>query len=519
MALQDVISLIQRITCDYARVSEDDGGAAQGVDSQRGENRDFGEEIGRPISESYIDNSISAFSGRERPEYQRLRRDIARGKIEAVIVWHADRLTRDVREALDLIDLCLKHDVRLFSVQKGGEYLLKRAIGRAEFIADINSAQKESGHKGERIALARKRQARTGTFGGGIRPYGWGAPTGRVRSKCINPKAPLAEREYRDVPVLDVSKHRPEEAAEIRRWATELLATKGRVNQIIKDLNQRGVPTVSQTDGRQLRYRGKAVQHHGWEGATVVNIVTGPRVSGHQTYRGEIMTWGAYEPIIPEETRQALITLLLDPARTTTPGPAPKWLVSMTARCGYCETGKARVNYRAKGPVYRCTVCQKGNQIAPLVDEHIADVAIERLSRADLVDLITPGRPDIDLTALRAEMATLEKRKIEAAKSFATGKIDMAMLETAKATVDQRIDEIRGEMRAGAAVSPLADFLEADTPGAARKVWNALTIGRRREIVRLLMDITLMKGPTYELDPATVLITPKGRPAPAVGEG
>jgi site-specific DNA recombinase len=512
MASPTHIAPAERINVDYNRVSDDDRGAAEGVESQHDECEEFGEEIGRPLGAMYQDNSISAFTGRERPEFQRLLTDVARGLIAAVIIWHADRLTRDVQEALNIIKLFREYGVRLYSVQKGGEYNLNRASGRADFIDDINAAQKESGHKGERIALARKRQARTGLHGGGIRRFGWGVPTGRVRSKCINPKAPLDERVYVDVPVLDMTKHRPDEAEEIRRWAEELLATKGNMAQLLAGIRQRGVKTVSEADARVLKRGGKQVDHGGWDSKTIRRILTSPRVSGHLVYRGEIVKWNAYDPILEEETRQALITLLEDPARVTTPGNTPKWLISKSpvALCGLCDAGgMVTVRYNSKGPVYRCNECHRGNQLATLVDEYVARVAVQRLSRDDLADLIKPPRPEVDLAALRAEITELQRKKTEAALSYNRGGIDLQMLETIRADNDQQISERRSKIAEATAASPLAEFLETDTVAAAAALWETKSIGRRREIVRLLMDVTLLKGDPYRLDPDTVLIRPR----------
>ncbi|MEV6122958.1 recombinase family protein [Streptomyces sp. NPDC052077] len=509
--LTTAVAELDRLNVDYARVSDDDRGAAEGVESQHEDNCDFGEEIGRPLGGTYQDNSLSAFTGRARPEYQRLMADVARSLIGAVIVWHADRLTRDVGEALEIIALFREHKVRLFSVQKGGEYRLDRASGRAEFIADINSAMKESGHKGERVSLARKRQARTGAYGGGIRRFGWGVPTGRVRSKCVNPKAPLDQREYVDVPVLDMGKHRPDEAAEIRRWAAELLATNGNMAQLKRGIRERGVKTVSEADGRTLKRGGRVVQHGGWDTKTILRILLSPRVSGHAVHQGQIVKWDAYPAILPEETRQALTALLTDPARVTTPGNVPRWLVSKIATCGFCTVGvvTARGGSRSKGITYRCNSCHKGNQLAPLVDEYIAAVACERLSRPDLVDLIRPPRPDIDVGALRDQVAQLQRKKTEASLSYSRGGIDLDMLETIKADAEQQIAKARGLLAEASANSPLAEFIETRTAAEAAAVWGSLSIGRRREIVRLLMDVTLLKGADYHLDPATVVVTPK----------
>lgn len=517
------IAQAERLNVDYNRVSEDDAGAAEGVDSQHCECTVFAEEIGRPLHATYQDNDISAFTGKERPEFLRLLADVARDRIAAVIVWHADRLTRDVQQALDVIKLFRAHSVRLYSEQKGGEYLLNRASGRAEFIADINAAQRESGHKGERVSLARKRQARNGQWGGGIRAFGWGVPTGRVRSKCVNPKAPLDEREYVDVPVLDMTKHNPAEAAEIRRWADELLATKGNLTQLLVDIRRRGVPTVSETDGRTVKYRGREAEHRGWTRASVAKILKSPRSSGHQVYKGEIIRRNAYDEIIPEEQRQALITLLSDPARSTSPGCAPRWLVTLIAGCGLCGaeesiTRRGSRKGRTQGPTYRCKECGRGNQPAELVDEYVMSVALERLSREDLADLIRPPRPDIDIAALRVQIVELQQRKREAGLSYARGRIDLETLETVKAATDEQISVLRADLAEGTASSPLADFLEADTVAAAFEMWQSKSIGRRREIVRALMTVTLLKGTSHDLDPATVRITPKGRQGPrAVG--
>lgn len=185
---------------DYCRISLDKFGAAEGVDSQHEENTDFSAEMGRPLTGHYEDNDISAFTGVQRPDYLRLCADIAADRIGSVTFWHANRLHREIEEAIAFMKLAIKHRVRLFSFSKGGEYNLHRAAGREEFLADTLKGQRESEERGDRVALARKRQARTGAFGGGVRPYGFGVDTGRVRSVCTNPKAPPWSASTRTAP-------------------------------------------------------------------------------------------------------------------------------------------------------------------------------------------------------------------------------------------------------------------------------------------------------------------------------
>ncbi|WP_406349461.1 recombinase family protein [Streptomyces sp. NBC_01597] len=510
---------LAQLTGSYGRVSLDELKLGQGVSSQHGENEDFGEEIGHPVTAKYEDVGISAFSGKERPGFQALLRDIRLGLILIVIVWHADRLTRDVGEGREFITLCRKHGVKLFSQQRGGEYNFNRAAGRADFLRDIVKAEEESGHKGERVALSHKRRARNGEWGGGVRPFGWGVDTGRVRSYCANPKADISERVYEDRPVLDMTKHNAQEAAEIRNWKSDILAGVS-MNQVIRNLNARKVPTVSETDGRQLKRNGRNVLTCKWSKETVIGILTSPRVAGHSVYRGEVVKWNAYDPIITEEERQALIELFSDPKRRTSPGNTPKWLGSLIYECGQCDGGvmRQRLKRQSDGmPLYLCNQCQKGRQPVPLLDAYVESLAIERLSRPDMAQLMAP-RHDVDFDGLREERTQLQGRNDGLAVAFAKGAIDMAQLEAGSAEIAKRLGEIQRTLIDAVGESPLTPF--ALDPASAAATWAGLSLGRKREIVRTLMSVTVMQAPTKRgrrptdappdaLDPSTVIVTPK----------
>jgi site-specific DNA recombinase len=128
------------------------------------------EELGVTLRRTYTDNDLSAYSGVERPEYQRLLADIAAGQIRTLIFWHANLFLRNTDECNSFIRLVRKHGLRVVSYTKGGEYRLDRATGRRELRDDVNASQYESEHRGERVALARKRQARQGPTAAGSAP-------------------------------------------------------------------------------------------------------------------------------------------------------------------------------------------------------------------------------------------------------------------------------------------------------------------------------------------------------------
>ena len=52
-------------------------------------------ERGWVVADRYVDDDISAWSGRERPEYARLFADLEARAIGGVVVWHLDRLHQE----------------------------------------------------------------------------------------------------------------------------------------------------------------------------------------------------------------------------------------------------------------------------------------------------------------------------------------------------------------------------------------------------------------------------------------
>jgi len=477
-----------RVDVEYDRISLDKNGSEAGVESQSAENTEFAEELGIVFGDRYVDNDVSAYSGVERPEYLRLLADMEAGRVASVTVWHANRLHRNTEELPRFVRIARAHKVKLYSTCKGEAYNLEKASGRRQLRDDTSAAEYESEHRGERVAMARKRQARNGDWGGGVRAYGWGVDTGRVRSVCVNPKAPTMERRYEDRPVLDMTRHNVEEAAEIRGWKNDLLAGV-EMRQVLRSMAARGVLTVSQKDQRTVKRGGRSVEHGGWDSRTVQQILTSPRTAGHTVYQGEILKRNVYEPIITEEERQALITLFADPRRKTSPGNTPKWLGSLIFRCGMCDDGSVMtVRYAAGVAVYRCRAKGHCQWPAEKLNDAVEELVIARLSRSDLVDLVRKDVPQLDVAALRSQLAVLETRKRDAAQRFARGTIEGDQLEEINAIVDSEAGPIRDALIKATEVNPLAEFAGC---ADARATWKALPLARKREVMRALVTITL----------------------------
>src|SRR5438132_12381795 len=99
----------------YARISSDPDGTALGVARQMEDSRRLARELDWPISGEYVDNDVSAYNGKRRPQYERLLDDLKSGHVDAVIAYHPDRLTRrpiELEQFLELLTTAKLRNVR-----------------------------------------------------------------------------------------------------------------------------------------------------------------------------------------------------------------------------------------------------------------------------------------------------------------------------------------------------------------------------------------------------------------------
>jgi DNA invertase Pin-like site-specific DNA recombinase len=87
----------------YTRISDDRNGDGAGVERQETECRALAARLGWEVVNVCSDNSISAFKGKHRPGFEDLEQLVRFGKVDAVVAWAADRLTRHPRELEDLV--------------------------------------------------------------------------------------------------------------------------------------------------------------------------------------------------------------------------------------------------------------------------------------------------------------------------------------------------------------------------------------------------------------------------------
>src|SRR5438128_1675724 len=166
----------------YVRLSRDRTGAGVAVDQQERECRPLAEQRGYLPDqiEVYADNDISAFSGKIRPRYRDLLRDIESGKVTFLVAWHNDRLHRSMRELAQFIDVIRTSGIEV-QTARAGSIDLSTPTGRMMAFNLGNIAEYESAHKSERHLVAEERLATTGKAHGGRRPFGFEADRVTIR--------------------------------------------------------------------------------------------------------------------------------------------------------------------------------------------------------------------------------------------------------------------------------------------------------------------------------------------------
>lgn len=317
----------------YLRISQDPTGQAAGVTRQREDCIQLVEQQEWDLHEVYIDNDISASSGKARPGYKKMLADIKSGLIDAVVAWHPDRLYRKLADLEGLIEAIDQNNVIMRTV-RAGEIDLSTPTGR--MLARILGATAQA--EGEIKADRWKRSWRQG------REAGLPAKTG---SRLFG--------YTRDGKLI------PGEAAIARRMVDEVLSGYS-IMGISRRLQDEGVETT----------RGTV-----WRTSAIRQYLDNPRIAGYSTLKGEIVAEGQWEPLIDRATWENLRAFTAARTRPYAPRVA---LLNGLVFCGNCQTRLITGQSRGKR-LYRCPNrpgfdgCGKVSIYSDVVDQYVEGYA------------------------------------------------------------------------------------------------------------------------------------------------
>ena len=438
----------------YARISSDREGDQLGVTRQVGDCRRFAERLGYTVADEYVDDDISAWSGKPRPEFERMLDDLRSRRIGAVFAWHLDRLTRHPRELEAFIDLCDELRVELGCVT--GDVDLGSHIGRLTARMLGGLARYESDHKSERIRRKHEEIAANGRVsGGGSRPYGYEADKLTVRAA---------------------------EAAIVRESAKRLLAGEP-VRSIVRDLNERGVTSAS----------GGA-----WSPQSLRRMLASPRISGQRVHHGEIVAKAVWPAIISPQDGAKIRSLLANPERRTNK-TARRYLLGGLLVCSHCgerlvarpRTGGQRRYACAKGPGF--SGCGKTYINADDVERFVTEAVLIRLDSAALQrTLERRQRKAPDAQRWLSEMEQAQAQLVELAAAYGNREISMDELRAARKPIEQRLTNARKQL-AKVSRSSVLDRHVGNGDGL-RAEWDSLDLSQQHAIIAAVID-SVVVGP------------------------
>lgn len=434
----------------YARISSDPEGLRLGVDRQRADCRALAERLGWTIADEYVDNDVSAFARKARPEYRRMCGDIRGRRIDAVLVYNQDRLHRQPRELEAFLDLCQAVSLTaLASVE--GDINLASSDGRmvARMLAAM--ASKSSEDTSRRIKRKNLELAQAGRpGGGGSRPFGYQADRVTIR---------------------------PDEAEVVREAAARVIAGAS-LRATVADLNARGIPTVS---GRP------------WTIQVLHRMLTAARLSGQREYHGEIVARGTWEPILTPDQTARLRSILNDPERKVRRTPRSYLLSGGLLRCGRCQSVLIA---RPTADHTRRYVCPGGSGqpgcgglaiTAEPVESFITEaVTLRRDSPMLAATLAGKARDDAAVADLQRFVAEDQAQLNQLAGIWGQRIISTGEYLAARKEIQTRIDVARRKLAKVTQTEALDRYVRA--PSVLRDSWPDLPVTRRHAIIAAVLD-------------------------------
>jgi Site-specific recombinases, DNA invertase Pin homologs len=118
----------------------------------------------------YRDWGISGATAEARPDYLRLKADIAAGMVASVCAYSLTRLGRNTRELLDFIDLCKRHDVSVRAAVEQIDTTSAMGIAMLTIMAAFGQLEREQG--AERSASSRAARLARHERAGALLPGG-----------------------------------------------------------------------------------------------------------------------------------------------------------------------------------------------------------------------------------------------------------------------------------------------------------------------------------------------------------
>jgi len=434
----------------------------------------------------------------ERPALDRMLRDIDRGKIDCVVVYKVDRLSRSLMDFSRILEAFERHGVSFVSVTQ--QFNTTHSMGRLTLNILLSFAQFEREIIGERIRDKLAAQARKGKWTGGAPVLGYDIDRTRPSPRLV----------------INAS-----EATRVRE-IFRMYVQEASLLPVVKELKRRGW-----ANKRRVTKKGRKLGGRPFDKATLHRLLTNPTYTGKMRYKDELHD-GEHEAIIDQDLFDKVHKQLKLNGRTGGTEVRNKYgaLLRGLLRCKCCGTAMTHTftgkNKRNFYRYYRCTnAIKNGHDLCPagtLPASEIERVVIDEVrglakDEALLAQVLSDAHTAIDaeLAVVRRDRDDLHqqrKRHHEELQQLVTsGKITtdvtarIAELHERLLETDRRLPDLESqitELECQTVTQAEARAVFADFDG----LWESLIPREQARLLKLLISTA-----EYDGEAGTISVT------------
>jgi len=282
------------------------------------------------LPDVYSDGGFTG-ANTERPALQRMLDDVRAGKIDAVVTYKVDRLSRSLLDFARLMELFEEHGVSFASVTQ--DFSTTTALGKLTLNILMSFAEFERAIIAERVRDKIAASKRKGKFMGGTPVLGYDI-------------CPATHKLLVNAGEAKTVRHIFKRFAEVGSGLT-----------IARELNARGITTKSWTTRDGAMRPGKP-----WNASLIYRILSNRTYLGETVHKGQSYP-GEHEPIVSQSQWDAAhATLKANPRGTQRSHESVPALLRGVIRCGHCDRAMTSTYTRKGGRTYRYYVCTGANK-------------------------------------------------------------------------------------------------------------------------------------------------------------
>ena len=336
----------------------------------------------------------------DRPALQKLLADVQARRIDVIVVYKVDRLTRSLADFAKLVELFDKHEVSFVSVTQS--FNTTTSMGRLTLNVLLSFAQFEREVTGERIRDKIAASKKKGMWMGGVVPLGY-----RVEDRAL---------------------HIVEDHAEIVRSLFRRYLEAGSVVRLKQQLDAEGFRLPVRID-RAGRSTGGGPLSRGH----IYKILSNPIYVGRIAHKGQAHE-GQHKPIVPQDlwdevqrclsdrrgalmtnrTRQASEALLAGKLFDDRGNRmSPSWARKGPKRWRYYVSQAALQGDKSKaGSIVRVSAAVLEALVAGAIGALSSDRAVSQIDIRDLIDRVTIGHTEIQVQLSEAAEAEMDGKTL-----------------------------------------------------------------------------------------------------------